>query len=193
MIPQKSYIFRKIYYCKKITLQCNRHYPRVFSTICLFPLLYSHKFFSNKLITTWCNQLYIPRSFLLWVSFSGSKITADGDCRHEINRRLLLGKKSYDKPRQHTKKQRHYFANKGVSSQSLVLPVAIRMWELDHKGWVPKNWYFWTMVLEKTLESSLDCKEVQLVHPKGNQLWIFIGKSDAEAETPIHWPPDAKN
>ena len=68
------------------------------------------------------------------------------------------------------------------------------MWELDHKeGWAPKNWCFWTVVLEKTLESPLDCKEIQPVHPKGNQPWIFIGKTDAEAEAPIHWPPDAKS
>ena len=68
------------------------------------------------------------------------------------------------------------------------------MWELDHKeSWAPKNWCFWTMVLEKTLESPLDCKEIQPVHPKGNQSWIFIGRTDAEAETPILWPPDAKN
>ena len=68
------------------------------------------------------------------------------------------------------------------------------MWELDHKeSWVPKNWCFWTMVLEKTHESPLDCKEIQPVHPKGNQCWIFIGKTDDEAETPILWPPDVKN
>ena len=68
------------------------------------------------------------------------------------------------------------------------------MWELDHKeSWAPKNWCFWTMVLEKTLKSPLDCKEIQPVHPKGNQSWIFIGRTDAEAETPILWPPDAKN
>ena len=68
------------------------------------------------------------------------------------------------------------------------------MWELDHKeGWVPKNWCFWTVVLEKTLESPLDCKEIQPVHPKGNQSWIFIGRTDVEAETPILWPPDARN
>ena len=68
------------------------------------------------------------------------------------------------------------------------------MWELDcKKSWVPKNWCFWTVVLEKTLESPLDCKEIQPVHPKGNKFWIFIGKTDAEAETPILWPPDAKN
>ena len=68
------------------------------------------------------------------------------------------------------------------------------MWELDYEGsWVPKNWCFWTVVLEKILESPLDCKEIQPVHPKGNQSWMFIGRSDAEAETPILWPPDAKN
>ena len=68
------------------------------------------------------------------------------------------------------------------------------MWELDHKeSWAPKNWCFWTVVLEKTLESPLDCKEIQPVHPKGNQSWIFIGRTDAEAETPILWPPDGKN
>ena len=68
------------------------------------------------------------------------------------------------------------------------------MWELDHKeGWAPKNWCFWTVVLEKTLESPLDCKEIQTVNPKGNQSWIFIGRTDAEAEAPVIWPPDAKN
>ena len=67
------------------------------------------------------------------------------------------------------------------------------MWELDYKeSWTPKNWCFWTVVLEKTLESPLDCKEIQLVHPKGDQSWVFIGRTDAEAETPILWPPDAK-
>ena len=68
------------------------------------------------------------------------------------------------------------------------------MWELDSKeSWVPKNWYFWTVVLEKTLESPLDCKEIQLVHPKWDQSWIFIGRTDVEAETPLFWPPDVKS
>ena len=99
--------------------------------------------------------------------------------------------KSYVKPRQHIKKQRHYFANKGLSSQSYG---HVWMWELDHKeSWMPKNWCFWTVVLEKTLESPLDYKEIQPVHPKGNQSWIFIGRTDAEAATLILWPPDAKN
>ena len=84
---------------------------------------------------------------------------------------------------------------KGPSSQSCDFPSNhVWMWELDHKeSWVLKNWCFWTMVLKKTLESPLDCKEIQPVHHKGNKSWIFIGRTDAEAETPILWPPDAKN
>ena len=91
------------------------------------------------------------------------------------------------------KKQRHSFANKGPSSQGYGFSSShVWMWELDYKeSWEPKNWCFWTVVLEKTLESPLDCKEIQPVHPKGNQLWIFIRRTDAEAETPILWPPDA--
>ena len=102
---------------------------------------------------------------------------------------------SYDQPTEHMKKQRHYFASKGPSSQSYGFSSShVWMWELDYKeSWVPKNWCFWTMVLEKTLESPLDSKEIQPVHPKGNQSWIFIGRTDAEAETPILWPPDGKN
>ena len=104
-------------------------------------------------------------------------------------------KKSYDQHRKHIQKQRHYFANKGPSSQSCGFSSNhVGMWELDYKeSWVPKNWCFWTVVLEKTLESPLDCKEIQPVHTKGNQSWIFIGRIDAEAETPILWPPDTKN
>ena len=104
-------------------------------------------------------------------------------------------KKSYDQPRQHIKKQRHYFANKGPSSQSYGFFSSHGwMWELEYKeSWVPKNWCFWTVVLEKTLESPLDCKEIQPVHPKESQSWIFIGRTDAEGETPILCPPDAKN
>ena len=91
--------------------------------------------------------------------------------------------------------QRHYFANKGPSSQGYGFSSShVWMWELDYKeSWVSKNWCFWTVVLEKTLESPLDCKEIQPVHPKGSQSWIFIGGSDAEAESLILWPPDAKN
>ena len=87
-------------------------------------------------------------------------------------------KKSYDQLRQHIKKQRHYFANKGLSSQDYGFSSGhVRIWKLDCKeSWVPKNWCFWTVVLEKTLESPLDCKEIQLVHPKGDQSWVFIGR-----------------
>ena len=95
-------------------------------------------------------------------------------------------KESYDQPRQHIKKHRHYFANKS--------PSRLWKWELDHQvAWEPKNWCFWTVVLEKTLESPLDSKEIKPVSPKGNQSWIFIGRTDAEAETPILWPPDVKS
>ena len=102
--------------------------------------------------------------------------------------------KSYDKPRQHIKKQRHYFADKSPYSQSYGLSSShVWMWELDHKeGWALKNWCFWTVVLEKTLESPMDWKEIKPVNPEGNQSWIFIGRTDAEAEALVLWPPDAK-
>ena len=108
---------------------------------------------------------------------------------------LTPWKKSYDQPRQHIIKQRHYFANKGLSSQSYGFSSShVWMSELDYKEiWTPKNWCFWTVVVEKTLESPLDSKEIQLVHPKENQSWIFTGRTDAEAETPILWPLDTKN
>ena len=107
--------------------------------------------------------------------FLGSKITMDGDCSHGIKRCLFLGRKA-------------------MTNLDSILKSHVRMWELDYKeSWAPKNRCFWIMVLEKTLESLLDCKEIQPVHPKGNQSWIFIGRTDAEAETPVLWPPDAKN
>ena len=108
---------------------------------------------------------------------------------------LAPWKKSYDQPKQHIKKQRHYFANKGPFSQRYGFYSShVWKWELDYKeSWVPKNWCFWTLVLEKTLEGPLDCKEIQAVNPKGNQSWIFIGRTNVEAETPILWPPDMKN
>ena len=103
-------------------------------------------------------------------------------------------KESYDQPRQHIKKQRHYFDNKGLSSLGYGFSSThVWMWELDYKeSWMQKNWCFWTVVLEKTLETPLDCKEIQPVHPQGNQSWVFIGRTDVEAETPIFWLPDAK-
>ena len=104
-------------------------------------------------------------------------------------------KESYDKPRQQIKKQRHHFANKNLYSQSYDFASShVQMWEMDHKeGWEPKDWCFQILMLEKNLESPLDSKKIKPVNPKGNQSWIFIGKTDTEAEAPILWPPDTKN
>ena len=100
-----------------------------------------------------------------------------------------------EKLQQYIKKQRHYFANKGPSSQSYVFSSShVWMWEMDCKeSWALQNWCFWTVVLEKTLESLLDFKEIKPGNLKGNQSWVFIGRTDAEAEAPILWPPDVKN
>ena len=132
----------------------------------------------------WCSMVAI-----LFIPF---KITADGDHSHEINF-IAPWKKSYDKPRQHIKKQRHYFANKGPSSQSYDFSNShIQMWELDHKeGWVPKNWCFQTVVLEKTLESSLDSKEIKPVNPKENQPWIFGLKVKLQYFGHLIWKADS--
>ena len=109
---------------------------------------------------------------------------------------LAPWKKSYDQPRQCIKKQRHYFVNKGPSSQSYgffpLVMYGCESWTIK-KAQHLKNWCFWTVVLKKTLESPLDCKQIKLVNPKGNQSSIFIGRTDAKAEAPIIWPPDAKN
>ena len=107
---------------------------------------------------------------------------------------LTPWKESYDQHRQHIKKQRHYFDNKGPSSQGYGFSSGhVWMWQLDYnKSWGLKNWCFRTVVLEKALESPLDYKEIQSVHPKGNQSWAFIGRTDVEAEAPILWPPDTK-
>ena len=104
-------------------------------------------------------------------------------------------KKSYNKPRQHIKKQRYHFANKGLSSQSYGFSSShAQMWQLDHKeGWVLKNLCFRTVVLEKSLESPWDSKEIKSVNPKGNQPWIFIGRTDTKGDAPILWPPDMKS
>ena len=108
---------------------------------------------------------------------------------------LTSWKESYDQPRQHIEKQRHYFANKGLSSQGYGFSSGhVWIWELDHEeSWVPKNWCFWIVVLEQTLESPFDSKEIQPVHLKGDESWVFIGGTDVEAETPILWPPDVKS
>ena len=108
---------------------------------------------------------------------------------------LAPQKKSYDKHRQCIKKQKHHFANKGPYSQSCGFSNShVWMWELEHKDcWVPKNWCLQIVVLEKIPESPLNCKEIKPVNPKGNQPWIFFGRSDAEAEIPVLWPPDGKS
>ena len=131
------------------------------------------------------------RDFIL----GGSKITADGDCSHEIKRCLLLGRKAMSnldsilKSRDITLPTKVHLLKAMVVSSSHVW-----MWTLDcTENWASKNQCFWTMVLKKTVESPLDCKAIQPIYPKGNQSWIFIRKTDAEAETPILWPPDAKN
>ena len=127
--------------------------------------------------------------------FLGSEITADGDCSHEIKRRLLLGRKVMTN------------LDSILKSRGITLPTKVHLsqgygfssghvwvWELDcEESWVPRNWCFWTMVLEKTLESPFDCKEIQPVHPKGDQSWVFTGRTDAEAETPVLWTPHAKS
>ena len=128
--------------------------------------------------------------------FGGSKITADGDCSHEIKRHFLLRRKAMTnldsilKSRDITLLTKVYLASQsyGFSSSH------VWMWEFGHKeSWALKNWYFWIVVLEKTLECPLDWKEIQRVHSKGNHSWVFIGRTDAEAETPILWSPDAKS
>ena len=149
------------------------------------------KIMASGHITSWKidgDTMETVRDFI----FLGSKITADNDFSHEI-KMLAPWKKSYDKPTQHIKKQRHHFADKDPSSQTYGFSSRhVWVWELDHnKSSVSKNWCFWSVVLEKTLGSPLDSKEIKPVNLKGNQSWIFIGRTNAEA--PILWPPDVKN
>ena len=121
------------------------------------------------------------------------KLCFENHLRYSFCLLLWHWKKSYDQPTQHIKKQRYYFANKGLSSQGYGFSSGHAwMWELDYKeSWVLKNWCFWTVVLEKTFESLLDCKEIQPVQPK-DQSWVFIGRTDVEAETPVLWSPEAR-
>ena len=127
--------------------------------------------------------------------FLVSKITADSDCSHEIKRHLLLGRKVMTKLDNILKSRDITLLTKIHLSQSYGFSSShVWMWKLDYKeSWAPKNWSFWTVVLEKALESPLDCKEIQSVHSEGDQSWIFIGRTDAEAQTPILWPPEAKS
>ena len=147
------------------------------------------KIMASSPITLWQidgETMETVRDFIFW----GSKITADSDCSHEIKRLLFLGRRAMTKLDSMLKSR-----DKGLSSQSYGFSSShVWMWELDYKeSWAPKNWCFWTVVLEKTLESPLDCKEIQPVHHKEDQSWVYIGKTDAEAETPLLWPPHAKS
>ena len=126
--------------------------------------------------------------------FWGSKITADGDCSHEIKRCLLLGWKVMTNLDSIFKSRDITLPTKVHLVKAMVFPAVMYGYESDYKeSWVPKNWCFWTVVLEKTLESPLDCKQIQPVHPRGDQSWVFTGRTDVEAETPILWSPDAKS
>ena len=126
--------------------------------------------------------------------FLGSKISADGDCSHEIKTHLLLGRKVMTNIGGILKSRDITLPPKVHLIKAVVFPVVMYGCELDYEeSWAPKNWCFWTVVLEKTLESPLDSQETQPVHPKGDQSWVFIGRTDAEAETPILWPPHGKS
>ena len=127
--------------------------------------------------------------------FWGSKIIADGDCSHEIKRHLLLWRKVMTNLDSTLKSRDITLPTKVCLIKAIIFFSSYEwMWELDYKeSWALKNWCFWTVVLEETLESPLDCKEIKPVSPKGNQPWIFIGRTDAEAEAPILWPPDGKS
>ena len=131
------------------------------------------------------------RDFIL----GGWKITANGGCSHEIKRHLLLGRKVMTNLDNVLKGRDITLLTKVCLVKAMIFPVVMygcESWTYK-ESWVPKNWCFWTVVLEKTLESPLACKEIQLVNPKWNQSWIFIGRTDAEAEAPIHWSPDIKS
>ena len=150
------------------------------------------KIMASGPITSWqMGKQWKQTDFIL----GGSKITADGDYSHEIKRHLLLGRKVMSN------------LDSILKSRDIILPTKVHLvkpmvfssshvwvWELDYKeSWALKNWCFWTVVLEKTLESPLHCKEIQPVHRKENQSWIFIGRTYIESETPIFWPPYSKN
>ena len=145
----------------------------------------SHHFMANRWGNNWNSDK---------VYFLGFQITADCDCSHEIKRRLVLGRKAMTNLDSIFKSRDLTLPTKVCLVKAMVFLVDVWMWELDYKeNWAPKNWCFWTVVLEKTLESPLGCKEIKAVNSEGNQSWIFIGKTNVEAETPILWLPDMKN
>ena len=151
------------------------------------------KFMASSLITSWQIDGKTVETVRDFISF-GSKSTADGECSHEIKRCLLLGRKVITNLDGMLINKDITLLTKVHLVKAIVFPVIVWMWELDYKeSWVLKNWCFWTVVLEKTLESPLDWKEIKLVNPKGNQSWVFFGRTDAQAEAPILWPRDVKN
>ena len=145
--------------------------------------IWSHHFMGNR----WGNSVRLY--------FLNSKITADGDCSHEIKRCLLLGRKVMTNLDSILKSRDITLQTKVCLVKAMFFSSGhVWMWELEcEESWAPKNWCFWTVVLEKTLESPLECKEVQPVHSEGDQSWVFIGRTGADAETPILWPPHAKS
>ena len=151
------------------------------------------KFMASSFITSWQTDGEIMETVTDFI-FLGPQITVNGDRSHVI-KTLTSWKKSHDNSRQHIKKLRHHFANKGLYSQSNGFSSShVQMRQLDYEeSWALKNWCFWTVVLEKTLESPLDSKEIQPVHSKGDQPWDFFGRNDAKAETPVLWLPHAKS
>ena len=160
--------------------------------ICLEKKENCRKFQKAKLEFTSTNNYIHSISIVfttIYFIFLGSKITADGDWSHEIKRRLLLGRKAMTNLDSILKSRDVTLpTNVCIVKATVFFSSHVWMWELYGKeGWVPKNWCFWTVVLEKALESPLDCKEIKPVNPTGNQSWLFIGRTDAEAETPIFW------
>ena len=146
--------------------------------------------FHHFMVNRWCESGHRVRfNFLGFQNHHGWWLQLQNE------KRLASWRKSYYKPRQCTKKQKYHFVNTGKQSQSYgFFSSHVWMWELDCKeGWAPKNWCFQTAVLEKTLETPLDSKEITPVNPKGNQLWILTGRPDSKAEVTVLWPPDAKN
>ena len=145
------------------------------------------KIMASGSITSWQTDRETVETVAEFI-FRGSKITADGDCGHEIKRRLLLGRKVMTNLDSILKSRYITLPTKVHLVKAMVFPVVMYGCE----SWALKNWCFWTVVLEKTLESPLNYEEIHPVHPKGGQSWVFMWSTDVEAETPTHWPPDAK-
>ena len=161
-----------------------------FSYSCLKAHIQKTKIMASGPITSWDvddETVETVSDFIFW----GSKITADGDCSHEIKRCLLHGRQVMTNLDSTLKSRDITLPTKVRLAKAMIFPLVMYGCELNgEESWALKNWCFWTVVLEKTLKSPLDCKEIQPVHPKGDQSWVFIGRTDVEAETPILWPPN---